>query len=145
VGKRIALVSCVKKKRCTPLPARDLYCSDWFQKASAYAPCIADEWYILSAKYGLVQPDEVIEPYCQTLNDMPVAERRAWAKRVWDDLEEKIEPGDQVTILAGVKYREHLIEPIQDLGCRVDIPMKGLRFGKQKSWLKQKLKECTHV
>lgn len=107
--------------------------------------CIADEWYILSAKYGLVAPDEVIEPYCQTLNDMPAAERRAWAVRVWDELKEKLKPGDNVGILAGEKYRENLIKPIQDMDCNVEIPMQGLGFGQQKGWLKQRLSECNHA
>ena len=35
--------------------------------------------YILSAKYGLLEEDEVIEPYNVYLKDMNVAERRQWA------------------------------------------------------------------
>lgn len=145
MGKNIALVSCVNRKHCIPMPARDLYCSDWFRKASAYAMCIADEWYILSAKYGLIEPYEVIEPYCQTLNDMPVVERRAWAGRIWDEFKEKLKSGDHVIILAGARYREYLIKPIQDMGCSVEIPMAGLRIGEQLRWLKQKLEECNHA
>lgn len=141
-GKTIALVGCVKKKKCTPMPARDLYCSDWFHKASAYAMCIADGWYILSAKYGLVEPDEVIAPYDKTVNGMSAAQRRAWARQLWSELKEWLKPGDQVVILAGKSYRENLIEPIREAGCRVKVPMKGLKFGEQKRWLKQRLKEC---
>ena len=47
---RITLIACVSKKRHYPALARDLYISDWFHKASAYAELIADECYILSAK-----------------------------------------------------------------------------------------------
>jgi len=35
--KTIALVSCVSKTQTAPMPARDLYASTWFRKASAYA------------------------------------------------------------------------------------------------------------
>jgi hypothetical protein len=139
MAKKIALVACVSKKNSTPMPAQDLYCSDWFRKASAYAMHVADEWYILSARHGLIAPDEVIGPYNQTLNEMPAAERRAWAKRVLEDLDRVLQPGDQVMILAGVKYRENLVNPIQEMGCNVEIPMQGLAFGEQKSWLKQRL------
>ena len=145
MAKKIVLVSCVKKKKCIALPAQDLYCSDWFRKASAYAASAADEWYILSAKHGLLEPGAVIEPYCKTLNDMSAAERRAWARRVWDEFKEKLEPGDHVVVLAGVKYREYLIDPVQRIGCSVEIPMEGLRFGEQKNWLKQRLLECNRV
>ena len=139
MARKIALVACVSKKNSTPMPARDLYISDWFRKASAYAMRVADEWYILSAKYGLIAPDTVIEPYDETLNRMPVAARRAWAKRVLEDLDRVLQPGDQVVVLAGKRYREHLVNPIQQMGCNVEIPMQGLAFGEQKSWLKQRL------
>ena len=60
MSRKIALVACVSRKTPGPLPAQDLYVSDWFRKASAYARRVADEWYILSAKHGLVSPDTVI-------------------------------------------------------------------------------------
>lgn len=100
---------------------------------------VADKWYILSAKHGLVALDTVIEPYDETLNRMPAAARRAWARRVLTDLGRVLQPGDHVLILAGKKYRENLISPIQQMGCSVEIPMEGLGIGKQLRWLKQRL------
>jgi len=141
MAKKIALVACVSKKKSMPMPARDLYSSDWFRKASAYAMRVADEWYILSAKYGLVAPDAVIEPYDETLNRMPAAARRAWAKHVLKDLGRVLQPGDQVMILAGKKYRENLVNPIQQMGCSVEIPMERLRIGEQLRRLKQQLEQ----
>ena len=139
MAKKIALVACVSKKNPIPMPARDLYISDWFRKASAYATRVADAWYTLSAKYGLLAPGTVIEPYDETLNRMPAAARRAWAGRVSKDLGRVLQPGDQVVILAGIKYRENLIDPIREMGCSVEIPMEGLGIGKQLRWLKQQL------
>ena len=140
MARKIALVACVSKKNHMPMPARDLYISDWFRKASAYAMRMADEWHILSAKHGLIAPDTVIEPYDETLNRMPAAARRIWAGRVSKDLGRVLQPGDQVVFLAGIKYRENLIDPIREIGCSVEIPMKGLGIGKQLRWLKQQLR-----
>lgn len=139
MNKKIALVACVSRKTSRSLPAKDLYISDWFRKASAYARRVANEWYILSAKYGLVSPDTTIEPYDETLNRMPAAARRAWARRVLKDLSQVLRPGDHVVILAGKRYRENLVGPIQQMGCSVEIPMEGLGIGKQLSWLKRQL------
>jgi len=139
MARKIALVACVSKKNHMPMPARDLYISDWFRKASAYAMRVADEWYILSAKYGLLAPGTVIEPYDETLNRMPVAARQAWAKRVLENIGRVLQPGDQVVFLAGIKYRENLIDPIREMGCSVEIPLQGLRIGEQLGWLKQQL------
>lgn len=135
----IALVSCVKTKKCVASPAGALYTSDWFRKASSYARQIADEWYILSAKYGLVAPETVIAPYEKTLKKMSKPEREAWADRVVVGLRRLLRPGDLVVFLAGMAYRENLLDPVREMGCRVEIPMKGLSFGPQKAWLKNKL------
>lgn len=136
----ITLVSCVSKKRTIPLPAQDLYLSDWFLKASTYAKKVGDKWFILSAKYGLLAPDKVIEPYNVTLKTMPVHSRRSWAGRVIQDLKPILSSGDMVIFLAGDAYRENLITPIQIIGCQISIPMQGLRIGEQMQWLNHQLR-----
>jgi hypothetical protein len=115
--------------------AQNLYVSDWFIKASSYATQISDQWFILSAKYGLLYPDEEIEPYNETLNNMPVKSRRAWASIVLEDLLQEINEGDQIVFLAGQRYREFLVKPLRSRGFLVEIPMEGLRIGEQLSWL----------
>ena len=135
MSRTIALVACVSKKNESPMSARDLYISDWFLKASAYADRISDQWFILSAKYGLLDPDDVIDPYDETLNKMPVKARRDWAVRVQDELIPQLNYGDQLVILAGMKYREFLVDPLGASGYQVEIPMEGLRIGEQLSWL----------
>ena len=59
----IALVSCVKSKLPGPCLARDLYTSVRFRRMRTYAEREADRWFILSAKYGLVEPDAVLHSY----------------------------------------------------------------------------------
>ena len=49
---------------------KDLYRSVWFLKARACAEAVGSCWFILSAEYGLVHPDEMIEPYEMTLDTM---------------------------------------------------------------------------
>jgi cytoplasmic iron level regulating protein YaaA (DUF328/UPF0246 family) len=140
MAKTIVLVACVSKKHEMPMSARLLYCSPWFEKASAYADRIGDEGYILSAKYGLVRPDQVIQPYNETLNTMSAQERRTWAKKVALDLQKILHSGDRVIFLAGIHYREYLIEPIKRSGCSIEIPMEGLRIGEQLGWLNQRVR-----
>ena len=138
-ARTIFLVSCVSSKRSAPAAARDLYCSDWFLKARAYVEAKNADWFILSAKYGLVPPPEVIQPYDLTLNDMTAEERRAWAQRVAYELRPKLRRGDFVIVLAGQRYREYLIPLLKEWGCDVQIPLRGMGIGKQKAWLKNKV------
>ncbi len=133
----VYLVSCVSQKRKQVCRARELYVSDWFLKARRYAEASGCRWFILSAEYGLVAPDQVIAPYERTLNTMPVAERRAWAERVSERLAAAVPEVSHVVFLAGKRYREFLARYLTDRGVAVSVPMERLRFGEQLSWLGQ--------
>ena len=137
--KVICLLSCVGQKRPTPAPARDLYTSSWFCKARSYADRTGRPWFVLSAKYGLVHPDEMIAPYDLTLNTMPVADRRQWASRVLTQLEPRLNGIRSVMFLAGRRYREFLEPSLRSRGLVVSIPMEGLRIGEQLRWLTREL------
>ena len=136
---RVGLVSCVSRKRSEAAEAADLYESALFKKAREYVERHCDRWYVLSAKYGLVDPRRVIEPYEETLNTKPRAEREQWASRVWTDLQSKLNQGDRVILLAGERYREDLVPQLVQYGCTVEVPMKGLRIGRQLQWLSRQL------
>lgn len=134
VVRAVALVSCVKQKRGEACRAEKLYTSALFAKASTYARAVADEWYILSAKYGLVRPDDVIEPYEQTLNEASAAERRAWAERVHGQMREVqlFEGEPKLVWLAGAKYRADLAKRLR--GVVQVMPLEGKRIGEQLQW-----------
>jgi hypothetical protein len=127
--KTVFLVSCVSEKHRRPMAARELYCSAWFQKARAFVEREGADWFILSAKYGLVEPDRVIAPYNQTLMDKTIDERKEWSRKVVDRLRMRCAPGTSVVILAGKKYRELLSPALAQLGWRVEVPMEGLGIG----------------
>lgn len=135
----ICLVSCVSKKEGYATEAKDLYISPWFKKARAYAEQVGSDWFILSARYGLLEPTQVIAPYDETLKLMPLRERKRWADAVLHGLSSKVSRGDTVIFLAGIAYREFLAEPLYRMGLNVQVPMEGLSIGKQNQWLKRKL------
>jgi hypothetical protein len=134
---RIALVGCVKSKRASASPARELYTSPLFRLLRQYAEAEADAWYVLSAERGLLHPDEIVAPYERTLNTMPKAERSRWAKRVGQRLLEVLPGGSEVLFLAGVRYREQLIPLLENAGFAVRVPLEGLSLGRQLQRLKR--------
>lgn len=138
--KAVYLIACCKTKAATPMPARDLYQSDLFVKSKEYAEARGGAWYVLSARYGLVHPDQVIEPYDATLAQMLPRERREWSRRVIRALDELLAPGDLTVFLAGRLYREGLLEWA---GRRFFVPMAGLSLGEQKRWLIRHLADGT--
>jgi len=130
----IYFVSCVGLKRDAPCFARDVYISDWFRKARQYVEQTGRPWFILSAKYGLVAPEQKIEPYDLTLNTMRVARRKEWADTVLRQMDKLLPATSQVVFLAGQRYREFLVGPLKDRGVKIIIPMEGLRIGEQLAW-----------
>ena len=72
----VVLLSCVKSKRDHPCKAGQMYASALFQKMMAYAQSLKPQaTFILSAKYGLLRTDTVIELYEQTLKTMQSVEQ----------------------------------------------------------------------
>jgi hypothetical protein len=132
--KKIVLISCVSKKLDCRARAKDLYVSPLFRHNLTFARKLSpDKIFILSAKYGLLDPERFIEPYERTLNDMPERELRRWAEKVLADLRKEVDLGkDRVIFLAGIKYRKYLIPAIKNY----EIPLEGLPIGKQLSFLK---------
>jgi hypothetical protein len=133
----VYLVSCVAGKRSSPTLAKDLYVSEWFRRAREYVEAMGGPWFILSAKYGLVSPDELLEPYEETLNTMSKGERRAWADRVQRQMDQRPTRTDRIVVLAGKHYREFLMDYLRRRAAIVDVPLEGLRIGEQLHWFGQ--------
>lgn len=133
---KVALVSCVKSKRKSAAEAQDLYTSSLFKSMRRYAESAADDWYILSAEYGVLNPNSVVEPYERTLNSMRKHDRDGWAEGVQARLLDVLPAGADVIILAGERYREAIVPFLNSNGFQVSVPMEGLRFGEQLRWLK---------
>jgi hypothetical protein len=132
----VGLVACAGQKLQHPAPARELYVSQLFRKASAYAEASCDRWYILSAKHGLLDPDDVLEPYDLRLGTPAAPPVREWAAKVRGQLEAEL-AGLDVTliVLAGEQYRTAL----QGSPWPYEVPMKGLGIGRQLGWLTAQL------
>jgi len=132
--RRIGLIACTKAKLNRPAPARELYsASDLFRKAAAYCDAYLDGWFVLSAKYELVEPERVLEPYDVTLKRMPSSERRRWGTQVATQLRQL---GD-VTLEAhaGAAY----VRPLLEAGVVLEEPLRGLAIGQRLSWYKERL------
>ena len=137
MSKRIILISCVSQKLPHRAKAKDLYISTLFKLNLKYAKKLnSDGIYILSAKYGLLNLEQEICPYEQTLNKMRVNKVKQWASRVIEQIKEiSVIEETEFVFLAGEKYRKYLLPHVKN----VQVPLEGLRIGEQL----QRLKELT--
>jgi hypothetical protein len=133
----LVLIGCVKEKRTGRHPARDLYTSALFLGRRARAEETGKPWFVLSSKFGLVAPDEIIETYDVALKELPVPERERWAAQVLAAVEVRIGKlvGKTVEVHAGAAYRVHgLTGGLRLRGARVVTPLEHLRQGEQRAW-----------
>lgn len=114
--KVVVLISCVSKKADTsdgPIPAKELYQSPLFKKSLEYATTILgvpeDHIFILSAEHHLLPLDQTVLKYDKTLNNFSVAQRKAWADKVWHQLNSRFGNQMHYIILAGKNYYQYLI------------------------------------
>ncbi|MBX0303724.1 DUF6884 domain-containing protein [Haloarcula salinisoli] len=142
MSQEIGLVSCVKTKRDEPDAPRNLYTSPYFEKMRDYAEQNHDEWWVLSAKHGLINPDaDPIEPYDETLSGARVAKKREWAERVAKQLDGQGLLFEDVTLVlhAGKDYYDELLPLIESAGVTIEIPTEGLAIGEKQAWYKERL------
>jgi hypothetical protein len=130
--KKLGLVACGKRKAPQTAPARLLYNSPLFRKASAFCAKTYDAWFILRAKHGLLDPEEPIAPYDLSLKTLSAEERRTWAKRVLGQIEERGLGDATFFIHAGDRYATHLLPYL-----RAERPVAGLGIGKQLAWYRE--------
>lgn len=134
----IGLISCTKSKRDDSAQPKNLYMeSPLFRKARAYAERVHDDWYVLSAKHYLLDPDgSPIDPYEETLTTATVDQRREWAQTVFDQLSTNglLEPETTLVIHAGKAYYEPLLSLLEDEPVWIEIPTKGLQIGNTLAW-----------
>lgn len=135
--KKVVLISCVSQKASHPAQAKDLYIGTLFKLNLKYAKTLKpDDIFVLSAKHGLLPLEKKIEPYEQTLNNMRTSEIKHWANGVLEQINEICSIDEtEFIFLAGEKYRKYLLPHLKT----TQIPLEGLRIGKQL----QKLKELT--
>ncbi len=139
--KTVCLVACTSKKALKPTTAADLYRSPLFDGARWFAENRCDSWYILSAKYGLLDPNEEVLPYDESLNGMAEPEKIQWTERVHERLIARIKEDTRVVFLAGDQYRKYLQRLLHDAGIETRAPLSELGIGRQVAWLQKLVTE----
>lgn len=101
--------------------------SSRFHKAYQFAKLVSDKIFILSAKYGLLPEDRLIETYDESLHDKNAQERKNWADNVLHELQKVADlDNDEFIVLAGKKYCEYLLPSLSHYW----LPLEGMSIGK---------------
>jgi|GEM_PF-1238524 len=144
--RRIALVGCGKAKAPQATEARWLYTGPLFRAALNAAEAeFGDDVWILSAQHGLVDLDEVLEPYDVALDDCDATYLADWGHDVIRNLhdDDRNTPA-HLTVYAGHAYAEAL-RPHLPAGWTLEEPMAGLGQGERLAWLKRRLAHVSRT
>jgi len=132
----ILLVTCVKSKRPTPAPAKDLYTSPLFTKQRNYAESLGVPWFILSAEWGIVGPDDWLSPYERYLPDTSPDYQNAWGR--WVVARLTLLAGDLrgkfIEVHASQQYVQAIEPGLRQLDAVVLRPLDGLAMGERLAW-----------
>lgn len=151
-SKTLVIVGCGAAKRDEAALARNLYTSTYFAKKREYAETIGDDWRILSAEHGLLDPYEKIEPYETSIDDLDGDELNRLAGNVGLSLIDQLGDGlaagrgfDEIVVLAGRKYLDPLRERdafAAGISEVVTFPLQQndlAGIGEQMAWLSERI------
>ncbi len=108
-SKNLVILACSQKKAESTQKAQDLYQGSLFKLGRRYAEINHFDFVILSAKYGLIHPDDKIAPYNQRLNNKKDVKKLQ--EKVLPQLKPMIDSYDRIITVGGKFYRE-VIEPL---------------------------------
>ena len=133
------LVSCCGPKQTEAGPAQWVYKSPLFHLALAYAKWLAYQVgeeerpvLIVSGLHGLVDPQQIIQPYDFDLTTATPRQKRRFAELVAAQWQERFPGVTEATSLCGARY--NLLLPVR---IEIEEPLQGLGIGDRKRWLKQ--------
>ncbi len=117
----VILIGGGKAQLSEPAAARDLYVSPLFARRRARAEASGVPWFVVSGRWGLLDPGDVLAPYSFSLAEQPANYQRAWGRFVAEQLclAGSVGRGDVVEIYTGAVHAAALTAPIEYLGARV--------------------------
>jgi len=144
--KKLMIVQCGKQKKWNRYPdlgalrAAQAYTSSYFQKNLAYAKRFGDRWMILSAKYGFLDPDDLIENYNVTFkkrSSNPISP----SKLKEQVLAKKLDEYDEVFVLGGEEYLAAVIAAFKGIQSIIKSPFRGKSTGERMAAIDKALGE----
>ena len=130
----LVVVPCGKKKiwdkkpDTGPTKAKDVYLGPTFKVYSEYPVTFGNEWLILSAKYGFIEPNFIIpENYNVTFNDPstnPIS-----LEELKKQVDQKLRKYEGVVALGSTTYASIVSKAFEHTGITVLMPTAGLSIG----------------
>jgi hypothetical protein len=121
---RVVLIGSSGATAAGPVRVADLFRSAGFARAREHAVRSGGPWFVLSAKHGLLEADDVVAPYDLELGDASTVYRSAWGQWVAAQLGERVRlAGATVEVHGGVDFAQPLRQPLARRGAALELPL----------------------
>jgi hypothetical protein len=130
----VAIIPCTNQKSDTPGPAREVWIGGHFQLVLAHAEIFYDRVYVMSYKYGLITPEQHIEPYDIDIRTAGAGDKLRWWAKMKGNIKDLCEtdPPLLVSLYTGNVERERIIREFVRNGVRqVLVPFDGASIGRR--------------
>jgi len=125
-AERVLVIGSSGAASVEPMPAAALFQSDGFRRSVDLAVRSGLPWFVLTAKHGLLDPDDVIGRSDVELGDQSITYRTAWGEWVVAQLGDRVHlRGVTVEVHGGVDFAQPLRQPLARRGAALEIPLPG--------------------
>jgi hypothetical protein len=134
--KTCIVIPCCGKKLKIASKAKDMYLSILFKKSKSLAENCGCDWFILSAGYGLVHPEQIIQPYNKVFRlsrkmkkqaELPEVLTKEQALQIKKNANLILKMYDRRIYLLNSHYRKDLLPG--------EAPLSGMGLGYQTQYL----------
>jgi len=143
--KPLIILGCSGKKRNNRSPASDLYLSDRFTIGRNICKEYSEKWLILSAKYGLIDPSAIVDPYDLTLSDLDNRSVEKWVIEVSNDIKSVLLEKQPVIFIGDPTYFKDVSKNLIKQNIIIYIPFKHISKFRRCEWLKGCLRESKRT
>ena len=123
--KTLVIVTCVKEKLNGSFKAEDLYISDLFKKMRHFVEIYDYDWRIISAKHGLIDPEDIIESYeDESLDQFKLLQGKqttnlktkkdALRQIIREQLEPILKDYNRIILMCGKNYRDVILPLLKE-------------------------------
>lgn len=131
----IVLVGSGRSTLAEAAPARELYTGALFARRRRYAESSGRPWFVVSARWGLVAPGEVVAAHDVVLADTTPAYRQGWAQFVIGQLEALLPLADLVLeVHAGDHVLDALRAAVEQAGAAIVDPVDAHSLTETLAW-----------
>ena len=139
--KKVAVINCGAEKRHNASRAKDLYTGSLFVASRKYVESQYDEYIILSAKYHMCLPDDLLIPYELYLGDLSKEDKEAWVNETFSEITQQFDLDTEFDFYTSKMYQEELVPLLRNYGYTCETYLNNLGIGSKIQWFNQHTKK----